>query len=333
MPFQLNPSKVPIWKNETDLRLGLNEQSQTIDDVSHAQERLINLLFQGIPEDQLNTVGKSVGLSEIETSELVDKLRPSLLNNSPRNSIGSALDVRFAEIIRIGFDTDETPESVLTKRANAIVEIRQLNRTGLLLLKTLCEAGFRRFETLDYEVVRRVDVGELSYSPNQLGISRLAAARVILAENNGNFELTHPKKRSRNVVRILVLTAMHQLNPSAYRGLEEHHVVIEYGIEHLRVSPVITPKTNPCLACRDLWSAENDSDWASTAIQLTARNDELDDGSGLLLAAAISAKTICEFVDSTGQKPTEGYLVTLKTRTLKTFGWSFHPACQCLTKR
>ncbi len=333
MPFQLNPSKVPIWKNETDLKLGLQEHSQILDDVSHGQERLINLLFQGIPEDQLKHVGQSVGLTEIETSDLVDKLRPSLLNQSPRDSSGTALDVRFAEIIRIGFDTNDTPESILTKRANAIVEVQQLNRTGLLLLKALCEAGFRKFETLDYEVVRRVDIGELSFTPSQLGISRLAAARTILSAHAGNLEIKHPTKRSRRDVRISVLSAMHQLNPSAYRNLPDPHLVVEYGIEELRISPVITPTKKPCLACRDLWEAENDSQWAATAIQLTARNDQLDDGSGLLLAAAISAKSICEFVDSSGQKLTDGYLVTLKTRALKTFNWQFHPACQCRTMR
>lgn len=331
MPFQLNPSKVPIWKNETDLKLGLQEQNQILDDVSHAQERLINLLFQGIPEDQLTHVGQSVGLSEIETSELVERLRPSLLDQTFRNSNGTALDVRFAEIIRIGFETNETPESVLTKRANTIVEVRQLNRTGLLLLKALCEAGFRKFETLDYDVVRRADIGELSFTSNQLGISRLAAARTILTETAGATELTHPRKRARKEFRVSVLSAMHQVNPSAYRGLPDPHLLIEYAIEELRVSPVITPTRNPCLACRDLWAAENDSEWAATAIQLTARNDQLDDGSGLLLAAAISAKTICEFVDSAGQKSTDGYLVILKTRALKTFSWQFHPACQCRT--
>ena len=332
MPFQLNPSKVPIWKNETDLRLGLHGQNQLLEDVSHAQERLINLLFQGIPEDQIGHVGQTVGLSEIETAELVDRLRPSLLDQTNRNSSGTSLDVRFAEIIRIGFDTNETPESILAKRSLAIVEVRQLNRTGLLLLKTLCEAGFRKFETVDYEVVSRGDIGELSFTTDQLGISRLAASRIILANQVGATELSHVGKRSRKAVRISVLSAMHQVNPSAYRGLQDPHLVIEYGIDELRVSPVITPGSKPCLSCRDLWSAENDPDWAANAIQLTARNDQLDDGAGLLMASAIAAKTICEFVDHSGGKETEGYKANLKTRGLKTYSWQFHPACQCRTK-
>ena len=329
MPFQLNPSKVPIWKNETDLRLGLQEQNQTLDDVSHAQERLINLLFQGIPEDQLVNVGQSVGLSDTETTELVDKLRPSLLNQTTSHSTGTALDVRFAEIIRIGFDTNETPESILTKRAGAIVEVRQLNRTGLVLMKALCEAGFRNFQTLDYEVVRRFDIGELSYLPTQLGVSRLAAARTILAEHGSDVELIHQQKPGRSEVRVSALTAMHQLNPSSYRAIKNPHLAIEYGIDELRISPILVPTSGPCLSCRDLWAAENNPDWAATAIQLTARNDQLDDGAGLLLAAGISAKNVCEFVDTGGQKQTEGYSVALKTRAVKAWGWQFHPACQC----
>ena len=172
----------------------------------------------------------------------------------------------------------------------------------------------------------------MSFTSAQLGISRLAAARSILANHVGTTELTHAGKRLRKAVRISVLSAMHQVNPSAYRGLQEPHVVIEYGIDELRVSPVIRSGSKPCLSCRDLWSAENDSDWAANAIQLTARNDQLDDGAGLLMATAIAAKTICEFVDHSGGKETEGYKANLKTRGLKTYSWQFHPACQCRTK-
>ena len=332
MPYQLNPSKIPIWKSETELALGLSGQNQKLADVSHAQERLIHLLFQGIPEDQLNHVGASVGLDEIETQELITQLRPSLLDQPTRRSEGTALDVRFAEIIRIGFETDQTPESVLARRAAATVIVEQLNRTGLMVIKTLSEAGFCRFETTDYGFIKREDIGELSFSPTQLGLSRLAATREILSTQTGKFIINHSNPKIKKGLRISVLSAMHQLNPRNYRAVENPYIAIEYGIENLRISQAIVPGLSPCLGCRDLWTAENDSNWAATAIQLTARNDYLDDGAGLLMSSAIGAKTVCLFVDGEGKGSTSGYQVDLKNRSVQPYGWQFHPRCSCRSR-
>ncbi len=329
----MNPSKVPIWKNETDLRFGLHDEPQVLVEVSNAQERLINLLFQGIPEDQLDLVGNSVGLSEVETASLVERLKPSLLEPKGSGGKGTALDVRFAEIIRIGFETNITPESVLANRAETLIHLRSLNRTGLLLIKTLSEAGFCLFETLDYDYVRREDLGELSYQPNQLGISRLGAARELMAPHSGNLQLAHPEPRSKRKPKVIALSAMHRINPSAYRELNSAHIAIEYGIAELCVSPMVISGETPCLGCRDLWEAENSPDWASVAIQLTARNDHLDDGAGLLLAAAIAAKSICQFVDGTVAPLSGGFRVSLKTRVVTGVSWAFHPACPCQAKR
>lgn len=329
MPFQLNPSKIPIWRNESDLRLGLSGESQILGDVTNAQERLINLLFQGIPEEQLSLVGGSVGLSDAETSELVAKLKPSLLNSNHDAASGKALDVRFAEIIRIGFETNDAPEGVLAKRAETVIQIQQLNRTGLLIIRALSEAGFCIFETIDYETVKRQDLGELSYQPSQLGTSRLAAAREVLASHYSKSALKHCETRSRKGVQLVVLSEMHQLNPRTYRGLSQPHLAIEYGIETLRVSPILIPGLTPCLGCRDLWEAENNADWASTSIQLAARNDYLDDGVALLLATAIAAKSICQFVSDTSNAGIEGFSVSLRNRSVSRSSWQLHPGCPC----
>ncbi|MEN9992997.1 MAG: hypothetical protein RLY83_567 [Actinomycetota bacterium] len=332
MPFQLNPSKVPIWDNETDLRFGLNDETQVLKDVSNAQERLINLLFQGIPEDQLGLIGESVGLNSMETETLVERLKPSLLNATSVKGSGTAIDVRFAEIIRIGFETNNTPESVLANRAETLIQLPSLNRTGLLLIKALSETGFRVFETLDYEVVRREDLGELSYQPNQLGISKLAAARQLLDKHSNQLLLVHPDAHSKKKPKVIALSAMHRINPSSYRELMAAHIAVEYGISYLRVSPVIVPGESACLGCRDLWESESNPAWASVAIQLTARNDHLDDGAGLLFATAIAAKSICQYVDGSGLSEPDGFQVSLKTRAVQNYSWAFHPNCYCKTK-
>lgn len=329
MPFQLNPSKVPIWQDEHSLRLGLPDDSQVLDEVTNAQERLINLLFRGVPEDQLERVGLSVGLNEVDTKQLIEQLRPSLLDQNAQGGSAKALDVRFAEIIRIGFALNSAPEQVLAKRAEAVIEIEQLNRTGLLLIKALSEAGFCLFETLDYGFVQRHDIGDLSYLFGQLGISRLAATRELLATNSRRLNISHPAKGTKKAKRIAVLSAMHRVSPSTYRKLTEPNLSIEYGIEKVSVTALLVPGETPCLGCRDLWESEIRADWTTTAIQLAARKDQLDDGAGLLFAVSMATKSICQFVDAGFMPVTEGFQIALNNRVVSSFGWQRHPACPC----
>lgn len=332
MAFKLNPSKVPIWQTENQLKLGLGESDQVIEAVTTAQERLIHLLFQGIPDDQLEALGGSVGLEALETSELIERLRPSLMENPSKLPTSDTFDIRFAEIIRIGFAANLTPEAVLATRAKCPVLFPQLDRTGLLLTKTLAEAGFGRFVSTDYETVRRKDLGELGYQPGQLGLARLSAARILLENHSSSASLQHLDSNARRKPAVEVFSAMYRINPKIYRRETVPHIGIEYDIDELRISGVIVPGQTACLGCRELWKIETDPTWITTSIQLAARQDSLDDGAGLLLATSIAAKTICQFVDSGSIEHGSGYRVNLRNRSIVPMTWQLHPNCKCRTR-
>ena len=329
MPYQINPSKVPIWQTETTLKLGNSADDQVLDSVTNSQERLIQLLFRGIAEDQLDTVANSVGLEAFEASELIDRLRPSLLEKPSLNTSATTFNARFAEIIRIGFESNQAPENILSVRSESEILLSSLDRTGLLLARALAEAGFRKLATSDFDMVSRHDVGELGYQAHQLGVARLSAAREVLAQHSSSISITQNPNKPKASPKLITFSGMHRLNPQLYRNLRDPHLVIEYGIDELLLSGVIQPGITACLVCRERWSSEENQNWASTAIQLNARFDELDDSAGLLLATALATKIICAFIDSGGQRSGGGYRVNLKTRAISELTWQPHPGCDC----
>lgn len=318
---QINPSKIPIWVGETHLQLGLGSDAQSLTQLGLAQERLVHLLFQPVPDNQLEFLGESVGLEPSDTKALVDLLRPSLLISGSRTEQIN-LDLRFAELMRLAFDTGRVAESVITTRATAAIAIDELNRTGLLMIRALSEMGFRTFYTNDYEKVSKPDLGELGFPADVLGISRVSAARAYLGDfGTLNFEPKTLKPSLR------ALASNHNISPTRYRERLEPHLVIEYGVEAIEVSSVITAGITACIGCRDLWRSEADPNWCNRTIQLALRRDHLDDAAALLLATALAAKNICGFVDqgSTGV----GFEVQLKSRTFRETGFQRHPACGC----
>lgn len=321
MTVQINPSKIPIWVGETHLQLGLGADSQSLTDLNNAQERLIHLLFKPVPDNQLEFLGQSVGLEPSDTKAFVELLRPSLLvASSDTEQIN--LDLRFAELMRIAFDTGRVAESVLTSRSTAAVAIDEINRTGLLLIRALSEMGFRTFYTTDYEKVSKTDLGELGFPEGSLGISRVSAARELL----GNFGMLNFETK-KHQISVRALSANHNISPNRYRGRLEPHLVIEYGVEAIEVSTVITAGLTACIGCRDLWRSEADPNWCNRTIQLALRRDHLDDAAALLMATSLAAKNICGFVDA--GSPGVAFAVNLKSRTFREVGHQRHPACRC----
>ena len=327
MPVQLNPSKVPIWQSESTLQLGIGESDQRLQLVSSAQERLINLLFQGVAEDQLEVIGESVGLDAEDTNQLVERLRPSLLDKPSHVAANTSLDTRFAELMRIAFETNRATEDVIRNRADTRILIPVLDRTGLTIAKVLAEAGFRNLVTRDYEMVSRNDLGELGYRTNQLGLPRLSAARVLLEAAASTTQIFHENPKDKSQPILVVISDMHRVIPSKYRNESLPHLGIEYGISELRITGIIRFGVTACLGCRELWEMENDENWISNSIQLSARGDFLDDGASLLLASSIAAKTICSYIDGNPAQSVPGFRVNLETRAISEFSWQPHPKC------
>ena len=325
MPIQINPSKFPIWVGENELRLGTTAQDQTLVQVSNAQERLIQLLFEGVAREQLSLVGGSVGLSEFETNNLVDLLRPSLLMDAEVKSDGRAIDVRFAELIRLGFQTNQSPADVLAKRAATVIRIPVLDRTGLNLLRALSELGFRSFLTDDFAAVSAQHGGELGYPKSLLGMSRLSAARSLLEIDKTHVELNHPKGAGKSALQIL--NATHRITPSRYQKMPSPWLAIEYRIDSVFVSGIMAPRITPCLGCRELWMAEANQSWATDSIQLSARADHLDDGTSLLMAVALACRNICSYFDH--EIIESGNIVDVVSRKVSESNFQFHPTCSC----
>lgn len=327
MVVQINPSKVPIWISESTLQLGTDEQSQKLENLTNSQERLIHLLFEGVANDQVEVVANSVGLDSREGFQLIELLRPSLVGGEKSVGSKNSNDARFAELIRIGFQTDQSPAEVLSKRSEYRVVVPKLDRTGLTLIRALSELGLQNFETEDFSQVTPEDHGELGYPKSLSGVSKLVAINSLLETASSEVSVVPLKKGKRNRQSITILSASHHLSPVDYQKLQSPHISIEYRIEEISVSNLIEPGTTPCLSCRDLWSSETKPNWASTAIQLAGRRDQLDDGPNLLLASAVACRNIAAFTDFDSRG--NNWNLNLKTKRIAEPDPQFHPECRC----
>ena len=329
MPIQLNRAKPMIWRSPNDLNLGSDSDAQKLEGLTLAQERLISQLYKGISNDQLGSYADQFGMNELSASHLVERLAPSILQSDETLRTRN-FEKRFAELIRIEFDTNRIAEEVLAIRATRPIWLERVGRTELLLSRALVELGFKKFLINDYNAVHADDIGELGFSSVHFGYSKIQALRDIFNDSVSVLQFENPNNQTvPNALKLI--TAMHHLIPTKYSEESLPVISIEYGIGQIRVSKVISRGSSPCTYCRDLWAAESNPNFLSDTFQLLSAGDQLDDSVSLLYATALAAKNICEFVDS-GAGFGTNYAVNLQNRSVSEHNWQFHPTCECATK-
>ena len=74
MALRINPARLPLWRDSNTLQLGMGREAITITNVRADEERLINLLFRGIPEKSLDTLSKTVGIDSPRAEQLMSRL-------------------------------------------------------------------------------------------------------------------------------------------------------------------------------------------------------------------------------------------------------------------
>lgn len=350
MALRINPARVPVWRDPHTLQLGLGSEAVLLSDVQAPQERLINLLFRGIPSDSLGLLGRSVGVEDSEVESLMSRLKPAMLDSAvvvPESQLSQDF-VRqaFAEIIRASFQHNVDGVAVLSKRGQQSVAIPRLNRVTLAVAFGLAESGVGRLICTDYEPVGLEDLGSLGFDQKFLGSPRALALAEMTSRNRQPLEVA--TEASRAGFDLLLACAAHPLSQADlddFVALCQQDaaprprarvarrpaaaIAIELGIEQSSVSPVMIRGTTPCLDCRNRWRDENDSSWAAIAAQLRNRRLRLDDAQTSLLTAALSLERILGYLDRGLDSKFEASRIDHRTGMVLSETWSPNEECPC----
>lgn len=325
MAVRINPSRILLWRNPTDLQLGITSPV-VIENVSPEQERLLSLLERGIADESVVAADR----------DLIDRIAPALLDSSritkPTLS-GDFVRGAFAELIRASFATNQDGLAVLENRAKTTLKLDSLGLGGLLTALGLAAAGVGRILTTDRALVGEHDIGPIGYPTEALNTSRVDAVNEILANRPGStrvfdFESQTPARKRHS---LSVITSQNALLPSSYRGLQTSkmpHLAVLFGSEWVSVSPKIVG--TPCLGCLDLHAVDADPLWPVLASQLVGRADYLEDARSALFAASMAIGEILRAIDSPSQESEfVGHRLKVDSGRVETWTWPAHSECDC----
>lgn len=347
MTLKLNPHQQLLWKTPFEAQIGFGKKQVNLSELSLAQEKFIDALYQGIAPNQVSAVANQSKLAIAQAQKLVEQLEPLMLKrlaNPQHESIPLEVDRAFAEIVRASLNTSSDGEAVLLARASRVVYIEKLDSTGLTLLNALAAAGVGTVITDDSSAVLNKDVSAAGFPQSLLGKKRVAAAQLMLEASHSKLRLIGPARirpKHFDGASMAFISAQQIIDPKAYSrwvNRQAAHIAVVYDAVGAWVSGTIRAGKTPCLYCEQISKLNSDASWAAVGAQLISSTLRFDDQSTRLLAVGLAVQEMLTELDRMagfGQEPEHrGFRIDREAGTVSELSWAQQSDCSCqlLTK-
>ena len=142
MVLRINPSRQPLWRSPTELQIGLESDAPRLRDMTRAQDRLIHMLYKGMPNSYLQEASDKLGVPN--PNEILEAISPALIEVTYPQVDEEFVKRNFAEICRAQSTYNHTGESVIAQRKLHSIFISAPDGCGRLLSESLCNSGIGR---------------------------------------------------------------------------------------------------------------------------------------------------------------------------------------------
>jgi hypothetical protein len=142
MVLRINPSRQPLWRSPTELQIGLESDAPRLRDMTRAQERLIHMLYKGMPNSYLQEASDKLGVPN--PNEILEAISPALIEVTYPQVDEEFVKRNFAEICRAQSTYNHTGESVIAQRKLHSIFISAADGCGRLLSDSLSNSGIGR---------------------------------------------------------------------------------------------------------------------------------------------------------------------------------------------
>lgn len=165
MVLRINPSKFPVWRSPTELQIGLDPGAPRFKDLTRAQERLIQMLYKGMPNIYVKEAAGNLAISNPQ--EIIDLVKPTLMEVTFPQVDEDFVKRNFAEICRAQATYNHSGESIIAQRQTRTIFLSEQQNCGKLITDALAnsgigETGFTQSDEYDFAIL----IGNLVLPPS-----------------------------------------------------------------------------------------------------------------------------------------------------------------------
>lgn len=139
MVLRINPSRQVLWRSPTELQIGMEPNAPRLRDLTRAQERLIQMLYKGMPNNYLSEAAEKLGVPN--PNEILEAITPTLLEVTFPQVDEEFVARNFAEICRAQSTYNHSGESIIAQRKLHSVYLTNDFGCGALLNASLTNSG------------------------------------------------------------------------------------------------------------------------------------------------------------------------------------------------
>ena len=338
-----------IWRDPNTLQIGLDQNKIVIENLSLAQQQIIDALYSGVLDLQQEVLDEMFKADHGTTNQLIAKLTSVMENSETVSSAhGDWQQLAFAELCRVALDYEVNPEMVLAERWQRVVHIDQLDKTGVLLTKGLLASGVGKVVTHDDGKVLTTDLGELGFGRESKGQARFELVkeeleRLSLPQSKTPRFVNLSFKPTKDLKISFAVTVGHLATPPAtylrWLNRDVPHLNINFDLLEAQISPIVIPGATPCLNCLAESKVDEDPAWPVIASQLIDMPRTRDDSASLLTVTGLALRAILRHLDeaagftvpSDSEKQfREGYRLEYSTGNVYRTQFEFHTLCNCI---
>ena len=287
------------------MQIGLGSSAVRLDNISPAEERLVDALYYGLPAASAHALAAQSKLQPPEIADFLLKLQPVLVSTQLQAVPGTeSYSVAQAEVARASLDNAADAVRIVERRKQASVHIETLDATGITLLLALAAAGVGHFTSSDSARVSATDAASNAIPVALEGKLRGTAAKLILqASWPGSRLLSTLQYPSLLGKSTLAVITNQQVTPpqsvARWQTRELPVLEIRYVPNGVQISPVLLASTgNGCLQCRDHFEQDADSTHIAVSSQLVTSALRFDDAATRLVATGLAATSVLRFIDA-----------------------------------
>lgn len=149
MVLRINPSRQPLWRSPTELQIGMEPNAPRLRDMTRGQERLIQMLYKGMPNSYLEEAAEKLGVPN--PNEILEAITPVLLEVSFPQVDEDFVARNFAEICRAQSTYNHSGESIIAQRQLHSVFLTSDPGCGKLLNDALTNSGIGKINSSEQE--------------------------------------------------------------------------------------------------------------------------------------------------------------------------------------
>lgn len=186
MVLRINPARQPLWRNETDLQLGVGKNAVRLSNLTMNQQRLLQMLYKGIPNTYFKALAKEYAAEDAEA--LLDLVKPALLQSTNYPTDEDFVAKQFAEICRAQSSYNHSANAVIANRKSARVYLSNGDGVGQLISNALRNSGV---VSIGDQAEKNFDVailiGQHAFAPSAYAcwLSRMVPHVAVLFDEEG----------------------------------------------------------------------------------------------------------------------------------------------------